>query len=340
MATPPKIIYSFPGIARGNDYQRRFYSLVGDRYEVRTWSLASLFRPKAILHIHWPEAWIWGSNLYRLQCLFFFFLVRFLRPLNRWKVAYTCHNLGPHEQKGGRLGKLVYDFIIGLPQAVFYLTEEGRKIAEEHRPKFRKLPGFILRHPLYETTSDATNKAQALHAIGLDPSKIQITLLGHIRPYKGVEALVEACRDLDPAKYSVNIVGTLRPKHRYLLDGIDASSGLFRVVECRLSDADFEHHLRASDVVALPYKTGLNSGVMYHALSFGTRVVAFDSPVNREIQHHFGERLVVLTDPEELSTTMGNLSPVAPDTPPLSAPLEYRDDSLRTAALEAFATLS
>ena len=100
-----------------------------------------------------------------------------------------------------------------------------------------------------------------------------ILCFGLIRPYKGVDVLLEAFR------------GARRGRavdRRHAADGPDpaaprwpsGAAGTVRFVDRFITDPEIPAYFRRADVVALPYRQIEQSGVLYTALAFGKPIVA------------------------------------------------------------------
>ena len=99
-----------------------------------------------------------------------------------------------------------------------------------------------------------------------------ILFFGLLRPYKGVEVLLQAFRDVPGAE--LWIVGNPRMPTAPLHALAAAAGGTVRFVSRFVDEAEIPAIFRRADVVALPYLDGEHSGVLYTALAFGRAIVA------------------------------------------------------------------
>jgi glycosyltransferase involved in cell wall biosynthesis len=130
-----------------------------------------------------------------------------------------------------------------------------------------------------------------------------VLFFGLLRPYKGLDVLLEAFRSVDGAELWV--VGNPRmpsePLHRAAGPGV-------RFVERFVHDAEIPALFRRADLVVLPYLRGDQSGVLYTALAFGkplllSRVGGFTELAER----HDAARLVPPGDPAALAGAIREL---------------------------------
>jgi glycosyltransferase involved in cell wall biosynthesis len=132
-----------------------------------------------------------------------------------------------------------------------------------------------------------------------------VLCFGVVRPYKGVEVLLEAFRDVPDAE--LWIVG--RPLG-VSLDELRARAGDARVrfVPRYVSDRELPAYLRRADLLALPHRGVDVSGVLFAGLAFGKAMALSDvggfSELSRE--HDIG-RLVPVGDAAAWATAIGEM---------------------------------
>lgn len=98
-----------------------------------------------------------------------------------------------------------------------------------------------------------------------------VLFFGLLRPYKGIEALIEAFNDVQGAELWV--VGMPRMPLQPLLELADGVRGRVRFVPRFVDESEIPAYFRRADVVALPYRQIDQSGVLYTALAFGKPIV-------------------------------------------------------------------
>ncbi len=129
-----------------------------------------------------------------------------------------------------------------------------------------------------------------------------VLCFGVVRPYKGVDALVDAFRSLEGAELWV--VG--RPLG-VDLDGLRAPANV-RFVPRYVSDAELPAYFRRADLLVLPHRSVDVSGVLFAGLAFGKPMVLSDVGGFRElVEEHGAGRLVAPGDPAALAAAIGEL---------------------------------
>ncbi len=204
----------------------------------------------------------------------------FLRRLDTFKsaggrVAWTIHNILPHgarfEAQESRLRAAVaqradalHIMASGTPAYVApYFPVPAEKLL--HVP-----------HPSYAGAyEDYVGRDQARHELGIMPDEQVFVIAGAIRPYKGLNELLDAWDTL-PAD---------RPRRLVIAGGPSDEPGMAEVLERaalhpavllharKIPAGEMQVFLRAADVAVLPYLRSLNSGALMLALTFGLPVV-------------------------------------------------------------------
>jgi glycosyltransferase involved in cell wall biosynthesis len=126
--------------------------------------------------------------------------------------------------------------------------------------------------------------AEAKRRLGIKGDECTVLFFGAIRPYKGLEYLVEAFGKVaaNNPKYRLIIAGGPRKEYEEYLNKIRESIDLrlkqgqvIQRIEF-IPDEETELYFKAADVLALPYTHVFQSGVLFLAYNFGLPVIASD----------------------------------------------------------------
>ncbi|HYH54057.1 MAG TPA: glycosyltransferase family 4 protein [Solirubrobacterales bacterium] len=132
-----------------------------------------------------------------------------------------------------------------------------------------------------------------------------ILCFGLLRPYKGIENLLEAFQQVEGAE--LWIVGNprmdLAPLHRMA----DAAGGRVRTVSRFVDDDEIPAIFRRADLVVLPYLDAEHSGVLYTGLAFGKPLVLSAVGGFPEVADTGAARLVPPGDTAALAAVLGEL---------------------------------
>jgi glycosyltransferase involved in cell wall biosynthesis len=230
-----------------------------------------------------------------------------VRLLPRGPVVVTAHDLLPREPRVGqvRAQRRLYEAAGGL----IVHSEFGRRQLVE---TLEIAPGKV--HVIHHGAFDhlvGQSREMELPAELAEVRAPVVLFFGLLRPYKGIELLLDAWRGLGGAE--LWIVG--RP--RMALEPLRAKAppGV-RFVPRFVSDAELPAYFRRADVVVLPYLRTERldfSGVLATALAFGNATVASDVGGFSDVAAAGGLRLVAPGEPAHLHDALAELiaDPVA-----------------------------
>jgi glycosyltransferase involved in cell wall biosynthesis len=133
-----------------------------------------------------------------------------------------------------------------------------------------------------------------------------ILFFGLLRPYKGIDVLLEAFRSVRGAE--LWIVGNPRMPVEPLRRLAERVPGPVRFVPRFITDPEIPALFRRADIVALPYRDIEQSGVVYTALAFGKPMVLSAVGGLPELaRDHGAARIVPPNNPAALAQALGEL---------------------------------
>lgn len=133
-----------------------------------------------------------------------------------------------------------------------------------------------------------------------------ILFFGLLRPYKGIDVLLEAFRSVRGAE--LWIVGNPRMQVEPLQRLAEGASDPVRFVPRFITDPEIPAYFRRADLVVLPYRDVEHSGVVYTALAFGKPMVLSSVGGFTElVEEHGVGRLVPPGDAPALAGTLREL---------------------------------
>ncbi len=209
------------------------------------------------------------------------------------KIALTAHNVNQarRDAKDSWLNRATLRIQYQLCDHIFVHTQ---KMKDELRQDFDVAEKVVtvIRHPINDAFPDTElTPAEAKRRLGLRDDEKAILFFGRIRPYKGIEYLLDAFRLLSPderAKYRLIVAGEPKKGSEEYLRQIqeslqrDFKQGQVILKIQFIPDEEMELYLKGADVLILPYKEIFQSGVLFLAYSFGLPVVATDVGSFRE----------------------------------------------------------
>ncbi len=132
-----------------------------------------------------------------------------------------------------------------------------------------------------------------------------ILFFGLLRPYKGIDTLLEAFRKIEGAELWV--VGKPRMDVEPLRRLAAEAPGRVRFLTRFVEDAEIPPILRRAGIVVLPYRDVEHSGVLYAALAFAKPLVLSAVGGFPEVADQGAARLVPPEDPQALAGTLSEL---------------------------------
>jgi beta-1,4-mannosyltransferase len=262
------------------------------------WPLGQV-RRNDLVHLHWPSFYYYiaGSRLHTWWALLVFFARLSLVRLLGARIAWTAHNLFPHE--GGRdrrVHRLARKFLTGIANAVFVHGPTPARIVEQELHVAReKLVEIRHGHWIdYYPTTATRETARA--ELGLPQDAYVFGFIGMCRPYKNLEQLIDAFAKI-PSGAILLIAGQFQSQD-YLATIRTHLSGLpelaRRFFPRFLTNEELPAFVLACDAIVAPYREILTSGSALLALSFGLPIVA---PCLGGLRDLIDERFGVLYDP-------------------------------------------
>jgi glycosyltransferase involved in cell wall biosynthesis len=132
-----------------------------------------------------------------------------------------------------------------------------------------------------------------------------ILFFGLLRPYKGIDVLLEAFRSVEGAE--LWIVGRAMMDLDPLRELARRTPGRVRILPRFITDPEIPALFRRADLVALPYREIEQSGVLYTGLAFGKPLVIGAVGGFTEVAARGAARLVPPGDPEALAKALNEL---------------------------------
>ncbi len=216
--------------------------------------------------------------------------------------VFTAHNV--LRRSAGRIHELGARALARKVDALIAHTRAGAAELVEHygAPAERV---HVIPHGAFDHLTAQPTEAPLPPELAAVESPV-ILSFGILRPYKGIDVLIDAVSELEGAE--LWIVGRplmdAAPLHR----AARASGATVRFVERFVSDAELPAYFRRADVVALPYRTIDQSGVLYTALAFGKAMVLSDVGGFAElVADHGAAALVPPGDPGALRSALAEL---------------------------------
>lgn len=255
--------------------------------------------PIDILHLHWLNLYLKGQS-WLVKC---FYSVKFL--LEIWlihqtgkKIIWTVHNVIPHNTKFPRLERWTRRWFVKMVnQIIIHNDSSLESIIQAYQLDQTKVN--VIPHgnycPLYKKP---ISKEEARKILGYPQQGRLYLSFGMMRPYKGLEYLLDTWEKSKNCEDTLAIVGQARGHPEYgltLAQRAEKIKGTI-VQEGYVEDELIHIYYSAADVVILPFQKILTSGSLILAMSFGKPIIAPRFP---SIAETLGTANWLLYDPEE-----------------------------------------
>lgn len=231
-----------------------------------------------VLHLHWLEPYLIGNNLFLKLIYALKFLVDIgLTRMTGTRLVWTIHNQMEHDNAYPVLEHWVRTALLKIADRIIVHNQSAlAALSQEYRLDLRKVD--IIPHGHYRNTyGEPMDQTQARKQLNL-PLEGPIYLhLGALRPYKGIEHLLEVwqANQSHLTEASLLIAGcTYDPAYLQKLQTLITQTDRAIFYPHFVEDEQIRLFLSAADFVVLPYTRILTSGSVILAMSFNKPVIA------------------------------------------------------------------
>ncbi|MEN8098234.1 MAG: glycosyltransferase [Chloroflexota bacterium] len=252
------------------------------------------FRPEILIIPWWVPLWapVWS------------FVSRVSRIARKHKIVFVCHNVLPHEP--ANTDRFLTRLALGGGDGfVVHSSHDGRTLQQFiQQAAISKLP-----MPLFSVVeSELPDQETARRELGLDPNQPVVLFFGFVRPYKGLNVLLEAMpRIIKDTDAHLLVVGEMWKGKQEYLDRIHylGISRHVTLVDQYVPNEELPKYFVGADLVALPYMTATQSAVVQLAFSFGKPVVSTNvGGLAEAVNHGVNGLLVPPNDPSALAAAI------------------------------------
>lgn len=300
-------VLSIPDYRGGNPYQSNLEAALqedvtyGDKEALFPVCREIVSEDVTVVHLHWLSAFFEGDTVIETVKRFTLFLLWLvLIRVRNLPVVWTLHNVQFHDSTYPRAERAFKRwFIMNMCDRYIVHCEAVREefIREYDLPPSIQDRIDIIPHGHYvQNYENEISKDEARESLDIPESSTVFLFFGMISPYKGIQSLIDAFREISLEDSHLVIAGnpssesfgaSLRSQCR-TDDNIHTD---FRFVP----DEEVQRFMNAADAVVLPYRNISTSGSAILAMSFGKALVVPTLGCLPELLHEEG---AVLYEPD------------------------------------------
>ncbi|WP_199182417.1 glycosyl transferase [Cryobacterium sp. Y11] len=246
-----------------------------------TWRTALLGRYD-VLHVHWPELLIRAPRPLKAKLRRVALYSLLLRAkLQRIPIVRTMHNLTPHE--AGHSAETRVLEALDARTALVIRLNPTTPVEPESR-------AVTILHGHYRDRFAGMPLPESVHG--------RILYFGLIRPYKGVETLLQVFQKLPDDDLTLRIIGRPSSGLGAVITAEQAHDDRISSVLRFVLDEELVVEVGEAELVVLPYREMHNSGVLLVTLSLDRPVLVPSTPANLALAEEVGPGWIYLYEGE------------------------------------------
>jgi glycosyltransferase involved in cell wall biosynthesis len=225
-------------------------------------------------------------------------------------VVYTVHNVLPHDTRDRY--RNAFQQLYQLPDTLICHTESSKnQLVEDFSVPTERV--WVIPHGPLSHEVTFIPREEARSRLQLDSETPMCLLFGFIRPYKGIEFLIDSWRYVKDQEQSAGLMLAGQPEKGY---GEKLTSKIKKLDLTQEIETCFEFlpqeklnlYIQAADVLVYPYRSITQSGALLTGLATGKPVVATNvGGFSEMIQHEQTGILIEYGDEEQLATELVDL---------------------------------
>ncbi|HIK06684.1 MAG TPA: glycosyltransferase [Trichormus sp. M33_DOE_039] len=231
-----------------------------------------------VLHLHWLSPYLKGENLLTKSIYAIKFLIDIL--LTKWrgvKVVWTVHNYTSHNSQFPGLEQWTQQILLKLAdRVIFHNASALKEFSQTYQ--LDKLKTEVIPHGHYrEFYNSPIDKLEARKGLAL-PLDGRIYLnLGTLRPYKGIERLLQVWRENRKLLGETTLLIAGQALDEVYGQKLATQASETEAVILRrdfIADDRIHLYFSAADVVVFTFERVLTSGSIILAMSYGKPIIS------------------------------------------------------------------
>tara|TARA_R110000787_G_scaffold73084_3_gene162802 strand:- start:1825 stop:3870 length:2046 start_codon:yes stop_codon:yes gene_type:complete len=245
-----------------------------------------------VVHLHWPHA-LYHKNYWRYG---YALLILSLYRIRKNNIVWTVHELDFYETRYPLLDLLFVKFLMKISRALIVHSDYSE--AEIRRRFDYRRHTLQVKHPSYiDVYANDIGREEARERLAIAADVKVFLFLGYLKPYKGVEDLIEAFGQLED-KSSLLVIGgnPLNDEIANTLRALCEGNDRIKLHLGYIPDDDMQVYLNAADLVVFPFRQTHTSGSILLAASFCKAVLV---PHTASIPEYIDDSFGYFFDPDK-----------------------------------------
>lgn len=295
-----------------------------------------------VLHVHWISELVirivWSKTpiIFWVKLLLFWLDCQLVK-LRGVKLVWTLHNKFAHESQNKQRELILRrTFCRCVDRIILHSEQALEKICELYALDIRSKTSVIF-HGNYEGCypEPSENRDQLREKYGVKPNQIALLYFGSIKPYKGVEELIDTFLASNTKDVHLFICGAPKDQahQQQLTTACHNNDNIFTAFKF-LDDQELVDFITLADAVVLPYSDTLTSGSVILAMTMGKALTLPQSAtvfgVNPRSGTHYFDKLSDIFDNSNELLNIDNLSQMGLHNKMAAAKLRWPDVGLAT----------
>jgi len=217
------------------------------------------------------------------------------------KIITITHNFFPHEKRLGDKQLLKYYSKVSTGYIALSKTVKADIEKFQVNAEVKFIP-----HPIYNIFGDKVSKKESRDFLHLPVDQRIILFFGIIRPYKGLDLLIESISRLKDMNVNVIVAGEFYDDKQKYIDLIQSLNlqDKFIIHDEFVKSEEIKYYFCAADIIVQPYLSATQSGVTQIGYHFERPMLVTDVGGLAEIVPHMKAGYVCKKDAQEIASAI------------------------------------
>jgi beta-1,4-mannosyltransferase len=256
-------------------------------------------RRKCLVYVHAPDAYMASASRLRVLVKSSCFIISILAAkLVGCRLIWSINNLKSHEGHYPFTEFVLMTIFVHCVNGTIHMSKASLVECLQKYPDLEKIPAVIIPHinffSIYPARGNAVRGRQLMN---VGENDLVILSFGIIRPYKGIDRLIKALKEIDDPQLRLVIAGP--PQDEAYLRHISQLAATDRrtcILPRVILDDEVTAIFAASTLACNSYAAILNSGSIMLALTLGCPALAPRMGSLEELQERVGTKWLKLYD--------------------------------------------